>query len=141
MYPNKNHVTTNLIQYHNITLYFKCVHISFQSIQNATDRTYAWSYILGWVGMVLAALTATFYSLAGCFIGGERYEDKEYLDKRSREYPMQLEPPHPEYYYGYPRGGYGYQGPYLYDLDNNRAPLPAITYGPPEPAPATWQWR
>lgn len=107
------------------------------SIQNATDRTYAWSYILGWVGMVLAALTATFYSLAGCFIGGERYEDKEYLEKRSRDYPMQLEPPYPEHYYGYPR--YAYNGPYLYDMDS-RQPLPALTYGP-EPAPANWQWR
>ena len=115
-----------------------CFSSILQSIQNATDRTYAWSYILGWVGMVLAALTATFYSLAGCFIGGERYEDKEYLEKRTREYPMQLEPPHPEYYYGYPRGGYGYAGPYLYDMDA-RQPLPALTYGP-EPAPAQWRW-
>lgn len=26
--------------------------------------------------MFFAALTATFYSIAGCYIGGERYEDK-----------------------------------------------------------------
>lgn len=120
--------------------YMGLFYIKWQtSIQSATDRTYAWSYILGWVGMVLAALTATFYSLAGCFIGGERYEDKEHLDKRSREYPLQLEPPYAEYYHGYPRGGYGYTGPYLYDMDA-RQPLPALTYGP-QPAPVNWQWQ
>ena len=47
-----------------------------QSLRNATDRSYGYSYIIGWVGMFLAALTATFYSIAGCYIGGERYDDK-----------------------------------------------------------------
>lgn len=117
-------------------------------IRTATDRDYGYSYIIGWIGMVFAAIVATFYSVTGCLIGAERYadrSDKEYLDKgRSRDYlersyPMPLEPPHKEYYYGYPPAGYSYQGPYLYDMEN-RQPLPAITYGP-EPAPAQWRWQ
>ncbi|XP_045213763.2 uncharacterized protein LOC123564328 isoform X2 [Mercenaria mercenaria] len=110
--------------------------------QRATERTYGYSYIVGWIAMVLAAFTATFYSVAGCYIGGERYSEKEYLDKgRSRDYlersyPMPLEPPHKEYYYGYP-ANYGYQGPYLYDMDSRQA-LPAISY---EPAQGPYRWQ
>ncbi|KAL4239429.1 hypothetical protein ACF0H5_000244 [Mactra antiquata] len=114
--------------------------------QKATDRSYGYSYIIGWIAMVLAAFTATFYSVAGCYIGGERYSDKDYPEKgRSREYlersyPMPLEPPHKEYYYGYPANyGYQAQGPYLYDMDS-RQPLPAIQYGP-EPAAGQWRWQ
>lgn len=113
-------------------------------VQAATDRSYGYSYIIGWIAMVFAALTATFYSVAGCYIGSERYE-KDYSEKgRSREYlersyPVALEPPHPEYYYGYPRGYTGgYNGPYLYDMDS-RQPLPAITYGPE--SGGKWQWQ
>lgn len=112
-------------------------------IVNATSRDYGYSYIIGWVGMVLAALTATFYSIAGCYIGKERYEDK-YMEKNryvaDRGYPMILETPQQDPYYGgYNRGGY--QGPYVYDMDN-RQQLPALTYGP-EPLPAQnpqWRW-
>ena len=50
---------------------------SLQDLKNATDRDYGWSYALGWVGMILASLTATFYSLAGCYLTSERYEDRE----------------------------------------------------------------
>lgn len=116
--------------------------------QKATDRTYGYSYIIGWIAMVFAAFTATFYSVAGCYIGGERYSEKEYYEKgRSREYlersyPMPLETPHKDYYYGH-QGGYpapyGQQGPYLYDMDS-RQPLPAITYGP-EPSAGQWRWQ
>ncbi|KAL5017935.1 hypothetical protein ScPMuIL_003657 [Solemya velum] len=111
-------------------------------IQNATNRDYGWSYALGWVGMILAALTATFYSLAGCYLGGERYENRDFVMEkqgRSREYlersyPQPLEAPgQPEYYYA---GQRGYPGPYLYDVENKRA-LPAIGY--PEQGPY-WQW-
>ena len=66
----------------------------------------------------------------------EKGRSKEYLE---RSYPMPLEPVHPEYYYGYPRPGAGYQGPYLYDMDS-RQPLPAIGYAP-EPTPAQWRWQ
>lgn len=110
------------------------------AIQRNTERYYGWSYALGWTGMVLAAFTATFYSLAGCYIGGERYEDREHLEKgRGRDYmdlsyPMALDGPHPEYYYGHPRGR-PMQGPYLYDMEARR-PLPAIGYGP-DPY---WSW-
>jgi len=65
-------------------------------VQANTDRQYGWSYALGWVGMILAALTATLYSLAGCYLTGERYEDKDYLDKSRAggfaDYPMAMEP-------------------------------------------------
>lgn len=114
------------------------------TIKEATERDYGYSYIIGWIAMALAAICATFYSVAGCYISGERYGEKEYMEKgRSREYlersyPMALEPPHKEYYYGYP-ASYGYQGPYLYDMDA-RQPLPAITYGP-EPTPGAWRWQ
>ncbi|XP_060584487.1 uncharacterized protein LOC132740577 isoform X2 [Ruditapes philippinarum] len=113
--------------------------------QRATDRTYGYSYIIGWIAMVLAAFTATSYSVAGCYIGGERYREKEYLDKgRSRDYlersyPMTLEPAPKDYYYGYHQN-YGYQGPNLYDMET-RQPLPAITYGPPEMAQGGWRWQ
>ncbi|KAK3579466.1 hypothetical protein CHS0354_028273 [Potamilus streckersoni] len=110
-------------------------------VQNNTDRSYGYSYILGWVGMVLAAITATFYCIAGCYISGERYEELEktrpleYMDRTyhmmvppmagypiERGYPMVLEAPHMDYYGGYPR----------YD---DRRVLPAISY--PEP---TYSW-
>lgn len=114
------------------------------AIKIATTRDYRWSYILGWIGMGLAAISATFYAIAGCYIGAERYEDKDILEKRrgreygypaydNRAYPMELAYPDP---YGYPppphsRGPYPsppYIGPYLYDMDTRR-PLPAIGYG------------
>ncbi|XP_052766815.1 transmembrane protein 178B-like isoform X2 [Mya arenaria] len=107
-------------------------------VQSATDREYGYSYIIGWLAMFFAALTATFYSIAGCYIGEERYQDRDYYDKHSRSheyldrsYPMPLEPPYKEQYYGYPQ-----QGPYLYDMDA-RQPLPAIQYGP---EPAAYRW-
>jgi hypothetical protein len=50
--------------------------IMFLATQRATDRTYGYSYIIGWIAMVLAAFTATSYSVAGCYIGGERYREK-----------------------------------------------------------------
>ncbi|KAH3863525.1 transmembrane protein 178B-like [Dreissena polymorpha] len=102
-----------------------------EDVKNATDRDYGYSYIIGWIGMALAAITATLYSVAGCFIGGERYKD-EYGEKgRSRDYlersypmPLEAQPYYPKGYYQYGAG------PYLYDMEN-RQPLPAITYGPP----------
>ena len=48
--------------------------VFFQTIKDATRRSYGWSYALGWVGMILAAFPATFYSLAGCYITSQRYE-------------------------------------------------------------------
>lgn len=94
--------------------------------------------------MILAALTATFYSLAGCYLGGERYEHRDIVMEkqgRSREYlersyPQPLEAPGSEYYYA--GGQRGYPGPYVYDVDNKRA-LPAIGY-PEQAAAPYWQW-
>lgn len=113
------------------------------TIKAATRRNYGWSYALGWVGMILAALTATFYSLAGCYITSARYEDRERFDKdpstRGRDYPIALEPmyavedpyvikpyagPSPYAYpptYGHPRA---YTGPYILE-----SPRYAIGYG------------
>lgn len=117
-------------------------------LKGATDRQYGWSYALGWVGMILAALTATFYSLAGCYITGERYEDKDYLDKaRPRDYrgdyPMAMEPvyavgadPYYNKSYGYPRAYMG--GPVQQPEVYARA-YPAIGYG--EPQKDMWHWR
>lgn len=99
----------------------------FQGLQNATTRSYGWSYVLGWVGMILAALSATFYSVAGCYIGGERYDDKEYLDKRREYMETQMGP---DYYYGRPYPQPAMIGPYVYDMETRRQ-LPAIGYGDP----------
>ncbi|XP_062602882.1 transmembrane protein 178B-like [Saccostrea cucullata] len=96
-------------------------------LQSATTRSYGWSYILGWVGMILAALSATFYSVAGCYIGGERYDDKEYLEKRREFQESQMGP---DYYYGRPYPQPAMIGPYVYDMETRR-PLPAIGYGDP----------
>lgn len=96
-------------------------------LQNATTRSYGWSYVLGWVGMILAALSATFYSVAGCYIGGERYDDKEYLDKRREYMETQMGP---DYYYGRPYPQPAMIGPYVYDMETRRQ-LPAIGYGDP----------
>ncbi|XP_070182520.1 uncharacterized protein [Littorina saxatilis] len=67
-----------------------------ETIKIATQRSYGWSYALGWVGMIVAAFTATFYSLAGCYITSQRYEDRERLDKEShrggRDHPIAMEP-------------------------------------------------
>ncbi|KAK6187339.1 hypothetical protein SNE40_005395 [Patella caerulea] len=114
------------------------------TLKDATTRSYGWSYALGWVGMILAAFTATFYSLAGCYITSDRYEDsREIMEKRShygRDYPMPMHEPvyaveDPYYsqkgYYGYPRGG-GYVGPYVYER-----PVPAVAY----PSGHDWQFR
>lgn len=121
------------------------------SLKTATTRTYRWSYIVGWVAMGVAALAATLYAVAGCYIGAERYEDKEYLEKRrgrdygypaydNRAYPMELGYPDP---YACPQpmrnpyaGAPYYPGPYIYDLDTRR-PLPAIGYGESSPY---WTW-
>lgn len=111
------------------------------TIRDGTRRSYGWSYALGWVGMILAAFTATFYSLAGCYITSQRYEDRERLEKessghRGRDYPIAMEPVYamedpylvkpygPYATYGHPRA---YQGPYLVD-----SPRYAIGYGDPQ---------
>ena len=93
--------------------------------------------------MGVAALTATFYAIAGCYIGSERYEDKEYLEKRrgreygypayeNRAFPMELAYDDPNFYPPQPRGPYPslpyHPGPYVYDMDTRR-PMPAIGYG------------
>ncbi|GFN79853.1 voltage-dependent calcium channel gamma-5 subunit [Plakobranchus ocellatus] len=112
-------------------------------LKNATDRDYGWSYALGWVGMILAALTATFYSLAGCYLTGERYEDREVLEKRgiARDYPIAMEPvyavgtdPYYSKHYGYPRAYLGPMAPEYY-----ARPYPSIGYG--DPTKDIYQWR
>lgn len=71
--PVGKHYTLCMAYIKNVhTIYFAV----FQATQRATDREYGYSYIIGWIAMVLAALTATFYSVAGCYIGGERYAEK-----------------------------------------------------------------
>lgn len=112
-------------------------------LKNATDRDYGWSYALGWVGMILAALTATFYSLAGCYLTGERYEDREVLEKRGlgRDYPIALDPvyavgadPYYSKHYGYPRAYLGPMAPEYY-----ARPYPAVGYA--DPGKEMWGWR
>lgn len=108
------------------------------TIKDATRRSYGWSYALGWVGMILAAFTATFYSLAGCYITSQRYEDRERLDKDShRSIPIAMEPVYMEdpymvkNYSPYSPYARGYNGPYLVAAD---APAPryAVGYGEPQ---------
>ncbi|XP_076442523.1 uncharacterized protein LOC143281275 [Babylonia areolata] len=120
------------------------------TIKQATRRSYGWSYALGWVGMILAAFTATFYSLAGCYITSQRYEDRERLEKDpaqrgGRDFPIAMEPvyamedpylakgygTHPVYPAAYPTLGHprAYPGPYLMAPDNPRY---AIGYGDPQ---------
>lgn len=113
------------------------------TIKDATRRSYGWSYALGWVGMILAAFTATFYSLAGCYITSQRYEDRERLEKEShrsiRDYPIAMEPMYAmedpymvkpyavqSPYAAYPRA---YNGPYLVAADSPRY---AVGYGDPQ---------
>ncbi|XP_076072465.1 uncharacterized protein LOC143044373 [Mytilus galloprovincialis] len=115
-----------------------------------TDSDYDWSYALGWVGVGCAIITAIFYVIAGFYVGDERYEDREYLDKsssrgRGQDYamgngydnrafpPQMMDRPYPG---AYPYPGQGYpvppppmaypQGPYVQDLDNGRQlqPMP-----------------
>ncbi|XP_041362281.1 transmembrane protein 178B-like [Gigantopelta aegis] len=117
------------------------------TLKDGTNRKYGWSYIIGWVGMILAAFTATFYSLAGCYITSGHYEDsREILEKPSRHSPhMMMEPMYTldDPYYakyamsgGYPRGGY--VGPYMYGPDGRPlAHAPAIAY----PGDPHWQFR
>ncbi|CAL1527483.1 unnamed protein product [Lymnaea stagnalis] len=111
-------------------------------LRSATDRNYGWSYALGWVGMILAALAATFYSLAGCYITSERYEDREVLEKhRGRDFPIAMEPVYAvgadPYYtksYGYPRAYLGPLAPEYYARG-----YPTVGYG--DPHKDMWHWR
>ncbi|XP_059155589.1 transmembrane protein 178B-like [Physella acuta] len=111
-------------------------------LKNATTRNYGWSYALGWVGMILAALAATFYSLAGCYITSERYEDREVLEKqRPRDYPIAMEPvyavgsdPYYTKQYGYPRAYLGPMAPEYYARS-----YPTLSYG--DPSKDMWHWR
>ncbi|KAL8590648.1 hypothetical protein ACOMHN_067427 [Nucella lapillus] len=120
-----------------------------QTIKEATRRSYGWSYTLGWVGMIMAAFTATFYSLAGCYITSQRYEDRERLEKDSShrggraDYPIAMEPVYamedpymvkpysPQPHYPYPTMGHprAYPGPYLM---SNDSPRYAVGYGDPQ---------
>ncbi|CAG5126507.1 unnamed protein product [Candidula unifasciata] len=112
------------------------------SLKEATERSYGWSYALAWVGMILASLAATFYSLAGCYITGDRYEDREILEKHKvRDYPIAMEPvyavgadPYYNKHYGYPRAYLGPLAPEYYARS-----YPTISYG--DPHKDTWQWR
>lgn len=70
-----------------------------QALDNATDRSYGWSYILGWVGVGLAGLDAIFYAIAGYYLNSRRYE-KEPLAK-------DMGPPPAHTYVGYYGPGYG----------------------------------
>lgn len=116
-----------------------------QNVKNATSRNYGWSYALGWVGMILAAFTATFFSLAGCYITSQRYEDRERLEKEShrsgRDYPIAMEPvyamedpymvkPYAQPYAAYPTLGHprAYPGPYVIA----DSPRYAVGYGDPQ---------
>lgn len=111
-------------------------------LKGATSRSYGWSYPLAWIGMILASLAATFYSLAGCYITSERYEDREVLEKhRVRDYPIAMEPvyavgadPYYTKHYGYPRAYLGPLAPEYYARN-----YPAYAYG--DPQKDTWQWR
>ncbi|KAK0048615.1 transmembrane protein 178B, partial [Biomphalaria pfeifferi] len=113
-----------------------------ESLKTYTTRNYGWSYALGWVGMILAALSATFYSLAGCYITSEKYEDREVLEKqKGRDYPIAMEPVYAvgtdPYYtksYGYPRAYLGPMAPEYYARS-----YPAVGYG--DPSKDMWHWR
>ncbi|XP_012936906.1 transmembrane protein 178B [Aplysia californica] len=112
------------------------------TLKENTDRQYGWSYALGWVGMILAALTATLYSLAGCYITSERYEDREILEKgRGRDFPIAMEPvyavgsdPYLNKTYGYPRAYLSPMAPDMYARG-----YPTIGYG--EPNKDMWHWQ
>ncbi|BFZ03177.1 hypothetical protein BsWGS_06216 [Bradybaena similaris] len=113
-----------------------------QDLKSATERSYGWSYALAWVGMILASLAATFYSLAGCYLTSDRYEDREILEKHKvRDYPIAMEPvyavgadPYYTKHYGYPRAYLGPLAPEYYARS-----YPTISYG--DPHKDTWQWR
>uniref|UniRef100_A0A0B7AG52 Uncharacterized protein n=2 Tax=Arion vulgaris TaxID=1028688 RepID=A0A0B7AG52_9EUPU len=111
-----------------------------QYLKYATTRNYGWSYALGWVGMILAAIAATLYALAGCYMTSEHYEDEEILHK-SRHYPVPLEPLYAyegdQYYpnyYGNPRAFQGPLAPEYY-----ARPYPMIGYG--DPGNDIWHWK
>ncbi|CAG5126871.1 unnamed protein product [Candidula unifasciata] len=113
-----------------------------QYLKDATTRQYGWSYPLAWVGMILATIAATFYSLAGCYIASEFYEDEEVLHKsRHRNYPGPVDPvyaigadPYYTKHYGYPRAFLGPLAPDYYART-----YPAIGYG--DPRNDIWHWR
>lgn len=103
---------------------------SLQEVKLATDTDYGWSYALGWVGVGCAVITAIFYVISGFYIGDERYEDREYLEKgkgRSRDYipngydnrAYPGDRPYGPYPYP-PPGAYGPPGPYVQELETGR---------------------
>lgn len=94
-----------------------------QNLKDYNSRSYGYSYILGWVGMALAALTATFYLTAGCLIAKKRYR---YEEKRPDMMPMGGPAMGPYDMY-YPPRGYP-AGPMVYNMETGR-PLPALGYG------------
>uniref|UniRef100_A0A0B7BIN7 Uncharacterized protein n=1 Tax=Arion vulgaris TaxID=1028688 RepID=A0A0B7BIN7_9EUPU len=111
-------------------------------LQTNTSRSYGWSYALAWVGMILASLTATFYSLAGCYLNSEYYDDREILEKHKvRDYPIAMEPvyavgtdPYYTKHYGHPRAYMGPLAPEYYARN-----YPTIAYG--DHQKDMWQWR
>ena len=97
-------------------------------VKLATDTDYGWSYALGWVGVGCAIITAIFYIIGGFYIGDERYEYGEYLEKgrgRSRDYipngyDNRAYPGDSPYGPYPPPVAYGPPGPYVQELETGR---------------------
>ncbi|GAB1603455.1 uncharacterized protein LOC115216260 [Argonauta hians] len=61
----------------------------------ATSRHYGYSYVVGWVSLILACITGILYAAAAWHLKGERYREQQGFDTKSRvsdfaytNYPM-----------------------------------------------------
>ncbi|OWF56522.1 uncharacterized protein LOC110446643 [Mizuhopecten yessoensis] len=98
-------------------------------LTNATARSYGYSYILGWVGAVMAGLTASFYAIAGCHFDDSSYERKEPVAK-----DVYVQPENGYYPSGYNYGYSGYGGQEMYAQQPYMVQQPRylpVTYGDP----------
>ncbi|XP_064611235.1 uncharacterized protein LOC135475313 [Liolophura sinensis] len=110
-----------------------------KELKDASSRRYDWSYILGWTGMILAAICAVCYIIAAWMLKSEqKMEDSdEILKHRYSGGPMLIQDPgyveDPYYnkmFYQHARPAAAY--PYIVEMSNR----PAVAYGEHH-----WQWQ
>lgn len=95
-------------------------------ITKATAKSYGYSYALGWVSMILAAIAGTLYALAAWSLKSERYGDKAMVDSKSNlstfSYPnFPIAQPAPDNFYN------PYEPKILYHYPEKRG-KPAVAY-------------
>ncbi|KAG8232497.1 hypothetical protein J437_LFUL011266 [Ladona fulva] len=76
-------------------------------LRDNTDITYDWSYIIAWIGVGWALVSAIMFSAAAICLRNER--EKE--EAMNMQYMMPVHPQKQQYAYGY---SYAYPGPYYH---------------------------